>query len=202
VAATHGRSLWILDVTPLRQATKEVLAAPAHLFKPTSAIRWASEPRRGGTLRRYVGQNPAPGAPLYYSLTQKADKVGLKVMDVEGKTIRELRASAEPGLHRVPWDLTASAERPTGGRGGPGRTGGGGQPPPATGQPPAEGQTEQPRGPGGPGGFGGGRPVLPGTYKVVLTVDGKEFVQTVRVEADPSSSRITTAAEEEDEIDR
>src|SRR5262249_15398286 len=34
VAATHGRSLWVLDVAALRQITPEVLKAKAHLFEP------------------------------------------------------------------------------------------------------------------------------------------------------------------------
>jgi len=33
VAATHGRSLWVLDVSPLRQMTADVAQAKAHLFK-------------------------------------------------------------------------------------------------------------------------------------------------------------------------
>ncbi|HXG10144.1 MAG TPA: PDZ domain-containing protein [Gemmataceae bacterium] len=204
VAATHGRSLWILDVTPLRQATKEVLTASAHLFKPNTAVRWQPEPRRGGTNRRFVGQNPPSGAQLYYSLAKKAGKVSLKVVDIEGKTVRELRTNTEPGLHRVVWDLTASPERS-------GRPGGiGGRPPagigrqpagqPPAGQPPTESETEPPRGPGGFGGFAG-RPVASGVYKVVLTVDGKEFTQTVRVEGDPAAQRPITADEDEEEED-
>jgi photosystem II stability/assembly factor-like uncharacterized protein len=192
VAATHGRSIWILDVSALRQVNKDVLAEAAHLFKPTVAVRWQTEPRHGGTTRRFVGQNPPPGAQLYYSLAKKADKVSLKVVDIEGKTVRELRASAEPGLHWVTWDLTQA-----GGGTGRGGRGGFGQPPAATEQPPGS-ETDQPRGPGGPGGFGG-RPVAPGTYKVVLTVDGKELTQTVRVEADPSVPRSPTGAEEDEE---
>jgi hypothetical protein len=43
VVGTHGRSFWILDdVTPLRQASAEVAAAPAYLFRPQLAyrVRW------------------------------------------------------------------------------------------------------------------------------------------------------------------
>ena len=47
VAATHGRSLWILDVSPLRQMTPEVAKAPATLFKPTPALRWRMDVARG-----------------------------------------------------------------------------------------------------------------------------------------------------------
>ncbi len=37
IAGTHGRSIWIVDVLPLQQATAEALAAQAHLFVPRTA---------------------------------------------------------------------------------------------------------------------------------------------------------------------
>src|SRR5213079_1034568 len=40
VVATHGRSLWVLDVTPLRQMTADVLKAKAYLYRPNTAVRW------------------------------------------------------------------------------------------------------------------------------------------------------------------
>jgi hypothetical protein len=66
-------------------------------------------------------------------------------------------------------------------------------PPAGEGTEQAEGQPA--RGGGGFGGFGGGRPVNPGTYRVVLTVDGKELSQTVRVEADPDAHAAGVAEE-------
>jgi photosystem II stability/assembly factor-like uncharacterized protein len=176
VAATHGRSLWVLDVTPLRQATRDVLRAEAFLFEPGSAIRWRTEPRRGQTNRRYVGQNPARGATLDYALARKAEKIGLKVLDVDGATVRELRASSEPGLHRVVWDLGRAVGPRQGER--PGAAGGG-------------------RGPVRT------RPVPPAVYRVVLTVDGKEYARHVRVEPDPTvpySEAVASALEDDEEM--
>src|SRR5207253_7994756 len=46
VAATHGRSLWVLDVTPLRQMTEEALKAKAFLFRPNAVVKWRQEPER------------------------------------------------------------------------------------------------------------------------------------------------------------
>src|SRR5207249_11826817 len=41
VAATHGRSFWILDdVTPLRQLQPDIKLASAHLFKPRDTVRF------------------------------------------------------------------------------------------------------------------------------------------------------------------
>src|SRR5262249_9059834 len=97
VAATHGRSLWVLDVPPLRQITKDVLTATARLFQPKTVVRYRPEPSRGGTSRRFVGQNPPTGAQIYYSLGTKAEQISLKVVDYTGKTVRELRADNTPG---------------------------------------------------------------------------------------------------------
>jgi photosystem II stability/assembly factor-like uncharacterized protein len=92
VAATHGRSLWVLDVSALRQMTPEVLKAKAHLFEPQAAVRWRSEPPKGSIYgagnRYFVGTNPPRGAQLYYSLTAKADKINLKIADVNGKVVK------------------------------------------------------------------------------------------------------------------
>src|SRR5439155_20573088 len=52
VAATHGRSLWVLDLTALRQLTGASIAGTT-LLKPAAAVRWMSDPARGRTNRRF-----------------------------------------------------------------------------------------------------------------------------------------------------
>ncbi len=175
VAATHGRSLWILDVTALRQLTPAALRADARLYKPTTAFRWPLQPNRGRTNRRFVGENPPAGAPLYYSLNKKTSKVSLKVQDVDGKLVRELKAEAQPGLHKVIWNLTHAPERRPGGPSRPGRN-----------RP-----SQQP-----------GRPVAAGTYLVVLSVDGSEYKQSLRVEGDFGASNPFVAEDDEEEQDK
>ncbi len=235
VAATHGRSLWICDITPLRQVTTEQLEGKIALFKPTAAIRWQSEPARGRTNRRFVGQNPPSGASVYYWLPKKAERVSLKVIDVEGNVVRDIRASGEAGLHHLTWDLARVAPRLPGSRGGfGGRSGDAppgarrapdgvaaqrGDPPPAAsggessatptqdspgrgaGRRSGGGQGEAgatPRpGTGGFGGLGATRSASAGDYRVVLTVDGQEFAQAIRVERDPNAPSTLIAEEPE-----
>ncbi len=106
VAATHGRGIWIMDVTPLRQLTDKVLTAKASLFAPKPAVMWAGMVgRRISGDKRFVGENPTPGATLYFTLTEKAQKVNLKIVDTDGKTVREFVTPNDAGLHRVVWDL-------------------------------------------------------------------------------------------------
>ncbi len=98
VAATHGRSFWILDdLTPLRQLTQQVADASAHLFDPCPSYRrclqWGVGIHRGpgkcymlalgaagtfyekksqegesGLTGLDVGENPPQGVIVYYSL--------------------------------------------------------------------------------------------------------------------------------------
>jgi photosystem II stability/assembly factor-like uncharacterized protein len=166
VAATHGRSLWVLDVTPLRQTTRDIAKADVHLYKPTPAVRWRNAPNHGRTNRRFEGQNPAVGAVIDYALAKKADKISLKVLDVDGAVVNELRPSGGAGLHRVVWNLgrtpapgAGGGPRGVGGFGPRGGGGGGGR-----GAGPAAGAAG-PRGgpgeaataaPGGAGPAGGG----------------------------------------------
>src|SRR5439155_22967118 len=49
--------------------------------------------------------------------------------------------------------------------------------------------------PGEPADEPEGMPVPPGTYRVVLSVDGQELTQDLRVEADPSAAPSAPAAE-------
>ena len=113
VIATHGRSLWVCNVSVLRQIRPEHFTDQAALYAPEPVVRWQREPSRGRTNRRFVGQNPPSGAQIYYSLPKKAEKVSLQILDITGDVVRELRASGDPGLHRLTWDLTrAAAKRP------------------------------------------------------------------------------------------
>lgn len=185
VAATHGRSLWIIDATPLRQLTPAVLKSKAHLFQPNTYQRGHSTPVRGRTNRRFAGENPANGVPIYYHLAEKAGKISLKVFDAAGDPVRTLAASGEPGLQRSSWDLarvTPQSPRP---RPTPEPRAGG----ETTGEGTSESESETARpqqAAARPGGGGGGTSQAPaGTYRVVLSVDGKDYVQTVTIEADP-----------------
>jgi photosystem II stability/assembly factor-like uncharacterized protein len=133
VVATHGRSLWALDISALRQMTPDIITAKMHLYQPNTVVRLRPEPSRqsayGTGHRRYYGTNPPRGAQIHYSLTEKAEKASIKIIDYAGRTLRELPGKTEPGLHVVAWDLRVGQSGPGGGIAG----GGGGPPGVSTG---------------------------------------------------------------------
>ena len=56
IAATHGRSFWILDdLTPLHQINERILKASVHLFKPRPTYRFLNDPR--SSFSGFPGKN-------------------------------------------------------------------------------------------------------------------------------------------------
>ncbi|HKL88827.1 MAG TPA: hypothetical protein VJ884_07455, partial [Salinibacter sp.] len=108
VAATHGRSLWILDdTTPIAEWTAEAKAADAHLFSIQPATFrnfWKNTSYRG--QESWAGENPPFGALLHYHLSEPVDSVELVVRSPEGDVVRRLDGPTSTGrIHRVTWDL-------------------------------------------------------------------------------------------------
>jgi hypothetical protein len=183
VAATHGRSLWVLDVTALRQMSADTLKADATLYRPNTLTRWRNQPSRGSLYghgsRRFIGQNPPQGAHIYYSLGKKSTKVTVRVVDFTGATVREMNGGADLGLHLITWDVMRSTTRSR----------------PVTADLNAE--TAPPQRPAGGSQVVSAAP--PGMYRIVLIVDGKEYAQPLRVESDPTLPTIISAEEEPEE---
>lgn len=89
ILATEGRGYWILDdMTPLRQLSATVAAAPLFLFTPHTAIRVSANPRSGGL---------ASSATIRYSLgasLEPSDTLQLDIVNAAGAVVRHV---AMPG---------------------------------------------------------------------------------------------------------
>jgi photosystem II stability/assembly factor-like uncharacterized protein len=179
VAATHGRSLWVLDVTSLRQLKPGHWKGQADFFAPATYTRWQLDFTREGMFRtgtrHFVGQNPPRQAMLDFVLAKKADKLSLKVLDVYGNLVRDLDVSKEKeaGVHRIGWDLVTS-------------------------QAPKE-----KKGKGKKKSFTApGQSARPGTYRLVLDADDVQFTRALTIEADPRTQTAGTVVNEAEELRR
>lgn len=184
IAGTHGRGIWITDVSALRQMTAEVLAAGTYLFKPHRATLWGYSPPEGGTNygHEQLTTDPAPmGAQIYYSLPAEAQQLSLKILSLDRQVVAEIPQPAnKAGLNRAEWNLRQSPPPGAASLQQAAATGRGGQ----RGEVPAAGGQFGGRGGrGGPG--GGGIAVQPGRYIISLTVNGRELTQTLEVRPDP-----------------
>ncbi|MGH9446477.1 MAG: WD40/YVTN/BNR-like repeat-containing protein, partial [Terriglobia bacterium] len=100
VAATHGRSFWILDdLTPLRQLSTETLDSGVYLFKPENAVRVRRDVNRDTPLplETPVGQNPPNGAIIdYYLKSSLQGEVTLEILDPQSKIVRKFVSGQQP----------------------------------------------------------------------------------------------------------
>ena len=207
VVATHGRSFWILDdIAPLRQFNSDTAQADVHLFQPGFAYRVRRDNNTDTPLPadEPAGENPPDGALLdYYLNAPAAGAVTLEIFDSHGKLVRRYSSTDRPsrspedlqkemipaywlkpfaalsttaGMHRWVWDLRYE--------------------PPTTTQheyPISAIPYRTPHYPLGP-------LVLPGTYSVRLTSEGKTQTVTLVVKMDPRIKEPVSALKENFEI--
>jgi hypothetical protein len=110
VISSHGRGFWVLDnITPLRQATPEIMAKDVHLFSPPAGYRSGA------------------GLTISYLLKNETKRATLEILDSAGTVLRTMIADtttgtaaparggrrrggsamipARAGINRFEWDL-------------------------------------------------------------------------------------------------
>ncbi len=190
IAATQGRAIWTLDdLSPLRQFTPAVKAAPAHLFQPAPALRVRADENKDTPLppETPLGENPPAGAVIDYWLgSAPKTPVTLEVRDADGRIVARFASDdrpkpptteryfakgwtrppaplpATPGLHRFVWNLRYPRPEAIKYEYSIAAVWG----------------HDTPVAPLGPY-------VLPGVYQVVLRVDGQTSTAALTVRADP-----------------
>ena len=180
VIATHGRAFWAIDnVTPLRQD----VPSGDFLFKPAITVRERPAGFTGSPMPKDEPSAPNPpfGAYIDYVIrTASSQPVTLEILDANEALVRRYSSSdvpqamdlkrlgtapewfttpstiaSSPGMHRFVWPLHYPAPAGLTGRRA------------------------------GSGAFADGIWAPPGSYKIVLTVNGQKLTQPLTVVPDP-----------------
>ncbi|MCW5941986.1 MAG: hypothetical protein KIS66_07125 [Fimbriimonadaceae bacterium] len=108
VVGTHGRGVFIANVSPLRQLTEDVLKKDAHLFQPDRALAYNPISDMFDAFQahqRYAAPNPPSGATIAYYLRTAADSVTVVVTDVSGAELATIDGAKTPGINVVQWNM-------------------------------------------------------------------------------------------------
>ena len=171
VAATHGRSFWLIDdLTPLHQLNNEIASKENILYKPMPTYRMAGSNRREANME---GENHPNGVMIHYFLKKYDDKTEIKIVILEsdGDTIRTFSNKAKEKVNlltvkagggRFVWDMRYAGYKTF-----PGMV--------------FYGSPNQ------------GPKAIPGNYKVRLTVNGESQTQEFEILKDP---RLKTTQED------
>jgi hypothetical protein len=108
VAATHGRSIYVLDnIIPLEQWSPKLQGAALHLFPIAPAVEYLPAFRTwfGGSAM-FRAQNPESGVEIVYWLRALADAAPtFSITDSAGKKVGTVTGERLPGLHRAHWNM-------------------------------------------------------------------------------------------------
>jgi photosystem II stability/assembly factor-like uncharacterized protein len=115
IVGTHGRGIFITDITPLREVSEEVLAKEAHLFaiEPKS---WRVE-SGWGNYRLFGDRNlSTPNEPngvsiAYYQRDAAAGTATIRITNASGAEVRVLTQPAGTGIRRALWNLRNTANQ-------------------------------------------------------------------------------------------
>jgi photosystem II stability/assembly factor-like uncharacterized protein len=116
IAATQGRSFWIIDdLTPLHQFKPEISLSAFHLFKPMPSYRMPGGQSR--TISKTEGRNHTNGVMIHYYLKDTTNaKASIEIMEANGtlikkfatkpdKKAKEEEIKIKPGMNRFVWNM-------------------------------------------------------------------------------------------------
>ena len=115
IAATHGRGIWIADISALEQIDDKVVAEDTHLFSSPTSYQFGDKPVEGQSQGHQVFEAPSPpyGAVITYRLAARQPQVKIAILDATGDTIQTLNGPGAPGINRVAWNFSGKpASRP------------------------------------------------------------------------------------------
>jgi len=149
IVGTHGRGIYIADISPLAEVTSVVLDRDAFFFQPQSKIRWIASDMVNYASSNFNGESEPLAIPLYYYLKDGVTGDVAFTVYKGNVPIATLEGPGEAGIHQVQWGMNK-------------------QP-----QPVPEEQAQAAQAGGRPGAQARGEPAPLGEYRVVMTVDGR-----------------------------
>jgi photosystem II stability/assembly factor-like uncharacterized protein len=109
IVATHGRSIWIVDVAPLQNLTPEMIAAVGPvLFQAAPGLQYGSRSVGGGSTGHawFRGDNRPYGAEIvFYNPTAADSPVSISIADAQGNPVRTLTGPGRAGVQTVRWNF-------------------------------------------------------------------------------------------------
>lgn len=101
IAATHGRSFWLIDdLTPLQQLNLEMASKDLVLYQPMPTYRMAGSNRRDPKLE---GENHPNGVMIHYFIKklEPTDEVKIDILESDGDVIRSFSTKAKEKLDQI-----------------------------------------------------------------------------------------------------
>lgn len=103
IAATHGRSFWMIDdLGPVRQVNEEIADKSHHIYTPKPAYRMAQARSWGRPNLKLVGENHPNGVLFNFFLKDyNKQVVSLEIQDWQGNQIQYFSTNPQEGQQKL-----------------------------------------------------------------------------------------------------
>jgi len=107
VVGSYGRGIYITDISPLQEITKELLAKDVHFFEIEPKVQWIYKRRSDPAgQRQFAAPNETYGTVInYYLKDEVKGKIQVIIQDLMGEELVTLEGGTQAGLNRVVWDM-------------------------------------------------------------------------------------------------
>ena len=113
IVGTHGRGFYIADILPLQEINKMSPQSDAYLFTTKPKVQWIMPSQKAVADQNFEGENEGHGVFIYYYLKSDISS-GVKLFIYDGqKLINELNGSGNKGLNSIMWGMTKRGRKKT-----------------------------------------------------------------------------------------
>ncbi len=106
IVGSHGRGIFITDISPLQELNPDVIEKNVHFFDIEPTIQWIMTSQKAVSAQNYSGENKPHGVVINYYLKKSiSNDVSISIYDGLN-LINELTGPGEAGFNSVEWGMT------------------------------------------------------------------------------------------------
>ncbi len=103
IVATHGRSMWIADLSWLENLSGDVLKSDLVLLKPENKVQWKGNSENNSASSNYAGESELPGVQIYYFAKDSVKEVVMQIFE-GNRLLYETKTPGKAGVNQLTWN--------------------------------------------------------------------------------------------------
>ncbi len=102
IVGTHGRSIFIADISYMEEINSNLLAKDFHLFAPETKVKWQAERAKNSSSLNYNGPSEPVAANIYFYLKNETKDVKIQVLE-GARVVYESTLNGTKGVNKFLW---------------------------------------------------------------------------------------------------
>lgn len=103
IVGTHGRSMWIADISWLENLSNEVFSSDLFLFKPETKVQWKGPGENNSSSSNFAGESEPAGVQISFFVKDSVKEVIMKIFEGE-RLLYENKSEGKPGMNQLTWN--------------------------------------------------------------------------------------------------